>query len=210
MRPFSPFKLHRYPSYASALYWRVHEAWLLRRLRRAGITIGEPVSFLGSPIVSLAAGATISIGRNCLICSQSDKTALGVNHACVFRTIRPGAVLSIGDGVRMSGTTLCAAVRVEIGNRVVIGSNATIIDTDFHALDPEVRSSERDGDSAVCEPVRVEDDVFIGMQAMILKGVTVGHGSVVAAGAVVTKSCPPWSIIGGNPAKIIGQVDAPR
>ena len=60
-----------------------------------------------------------------------------------------------------------------------------------------------DGVNVYDQPVVIEDDVWCGANVTILKGVTIGHGSVVAAGAVVTKSCPPYSIIGGIPAKLI-------
>ena len=60
-----------------------------------------------------------------------------------------------------------------------------------------------DGVNVYDQPVVIEDDVWVGANVTILKGVTIGHGSVVAAGAVVTKSCPPYSIIGGVPAKIL-------
>ena len=60
-----------------------------------------------------------------------------------------------------------------------------------------------DGVNVYDQPVVIEDDVWVGANVTILKGVTIGHGSVVAAGAVVTKSCPPYSIIGGVPAKLI-------
>ena len=60
-----------------------------------------------------------------------------------------------------------------------------------------------DGVNVYDQPVVIEDDVWVGANVTILKGVTIGHGSVVAAGAVVTKSCPPYSIIGGVPAKVL-------
>ena len=192
--------------YTSVLLFWVSQISIHFFLRRMGVNLQRSTVFLGDPIVSLSEGSHFSIGANCLICSKSEMTALGVNHPCVFRTLRPEATLSIGEGVRMSGVSICAGVRVEIGDHVVIGANAVIVDTDFHSLDPLLRNSERDEDGAECAPVCIDEDVFIGMNAIILKGVTIGRGSVIAAGAVVTKSCPPFSIMGGNPAIVIGPV----
>ena len=206
MRWQSFFCLFRYPLYLQHLCWRWQQGRIVRHLNRLGVKIGAATSFLGAPIVSMERGSRITISGQCLICSQSERTVLGVNHVCVLRTLRPQAVLLIGHGVRMSGTTICAAQRVEIGDHVVIGANVTIVDTDFHAMDPAVRSSEADADAAAYDSVCIENDVFIGMHAIILKGVRLGRGSVVAAGAVVTRGCPPYSIVGGNPARLIGQV----
>jgi acetyltransferase-like isoleucine patch superfamily enzyme len=55
-------------------------------------------------------------------------------------------------------------------------------------------------------PIIIEDDAWIGFNSIILKGVTIGKGSIVGAGSVVTKSVPPWTIVGGNPAKIIREI----
>jgi len=78
-----------------------------------------------------------------------------------------------------------------------------IIDTDFHALDPAERA--RGAPSQLPRSVRIEDDVFVGTQALILKGVTIGRGAVVGAGSVVTKDVPPFTIVGGNPAQELGK-----
>lgn len=86
---------------------------------------------------------------------------------------------------------------IEIGNRVSISANVIIltVDHDIYSVDCKGRAA----------PVVIEDYVFIGTKAMILKGVTIGKGAVVSAGAVVTKSIPPYEIWGGVPAKKIGE-----
>ena len=72
-----------------------------------------------------------------------------------------------------------------------------------YIADVTVEEKFVDGVNVHDQPVVIEDDVWVGANVTILKGVTIGHGSVVAAGAVVTKSCPPYSIIGGVPAKVL-------
>lgn len=116
--------------------------------------------------------------------------------------------LSIGDGTSIpkGSTFYCTEAPLTIGRKVIFGPNPTIITGD-HRIDIigkyiiDVTTSEKlpENDEAVV----IGDDVWCGANVTILKGVTIGHGSVVAAGAVVTQSFPPYSIIGGVPAKLI-------
>lgn len=114
--------------------------------------------------------------------------------------------LSIGDGssIPKGSTFYCTGARLTIGKKVIFGPNPTIITGDHridvigkYIMDSNEKLPENDA------PVVIEDDVWCGANVTILKGVTIGRGSVVAAGAVVTKSCPPYSIIGGVPAKVL-------
>ena len=114
--------------------------------------------------------------------------------------------LSIGDDciIPKGSTFYCTEASLSIGRKVIFGPHPTIITGD-HRIDVIgkyiVDSHEKlSGNDA---PVVVEDDVWAGSNVTILKGVTIGRGSVIAAGSVVTKSCPPYSIIGGVPAKVI-------
>ena len=89
-----------------------------------------------------------------------------------------------------------------IGNNVLFAGNVTLLGKNAHTFDTPCKtiwSGER-GETA---PVTVEDDVWIGFGSIIMSGVTIGAGAVVAAGSVVTKDVPPCAIVGGNPAKII-------
>ena len=116
--------------------------------------------------------------------------------------------LSVGDGTHIpKGSTIyCTRAELSIGKKVLFGPHPTII-TGNHRIDLigkhiiDIPDSEKD--SSLDSPVIIEDGVWCGANVTILKGVTIGRGSVVAAGSVVTKSCPPYSIIGGVPAKLI-------
>lgn len=121
--------------------------------------------------------------------------------------MRAGARIVIGDGSGLSGVVICAASAIEIGARVLVGANSTIVDTDFHPLSPEARR-EHATRGAVSRPIRIGDDVFIGMHALILKGTDLGEGCVVGAGAVVAGSFPPRSIVAGNPARVVKELPA--
>jgi acetyltransferase-like isoleucine patch superfamily enzyme len=101
----------------------------------------------------------------------------------------------------MTGGTICAAERIKIGTDVTIGANCTIIDTDFHPLDPEIR--HQSPQAAPTAPITIEDDVFIGMNCIILKGVNIGRSSVIGAGSVVTRDVSSGVIVAGNPVKLV-------
>lgn len=114
--------------------------------------------------------------------------------------------LSIGDGssIPKGSTFYCTEAPLTIGRKVIFGPRPTIITGDHRTdvigkfiMDSHDKLPENDA------PVVIEDDVWTGANVTILKGVTIGRGSVIAAGAVVTKSCPPYSIIGGVPAKVL-------
>ena len=105
----------------------------------------------------------------------------------------------------MTGGTICAEESITIGDDVWVGGNCTITDTDFHPLHLEDRLARPlDGATA---PVMIEDGAFIGMQSLILKGVTIGARSVIGAGSVVTRNIPPGVIAAGNPARVIRPLD---
>jgi acetyltransferase-like isoleucine patch superfamily enzyme len=101
---------------------------------------------------------------------------------------------------RLSGTSIVSMSKVSIGSRVRMAPNVVIMDTDGHVLFP---SPEQQDALPTTRPVVVEDDVWIGYGATILKGVTLGQGCIVGAGAVVTKSVPAKSIVVGNPARVM-------
>jgi len=123
----------------------------------------------------------------------------------------------IGDYCYFTNAVLLCELEVRIGNYVVIGWNTTISDTDFHPLAP----AERIADAIACSPlgkgkprpqvlkkaVIIEDDVWIGPNATILKGVRIGQGAWIEAGSVVTRDVPPMARLLGNPAQIIGQIE---
>lgn len=116
--------------------------------------------------------------------------------------------LSVGDGTSIPKGSVfyCTEAPLTIGKKVVFGPRPTIITGDHridvigkHIIDVTIDEKLPENDL----PVVIEDGCWIGANVTILKGVTIGCGSVVAAGAVVTKSFPPYSIIGGIPAKLI-------
>lgn len=193
------------------LWYRIKRSWwnltVMPALRAAGVEIAEKVQVQGKPIISMVAGSRIRIGTRCVLCSDSDVNALGINHPVVIRTMRPGAEIVIGEDTGMSGGSICASSSIRIGKGCLIGANVTLVDTDFHATNPVNRRYNRNPDEIAVAPIVIEDNVFIGADVFVLKGVTIGKNSVIGAGSVVTRDIPENSIAAGNPAKIVRYLD---
>ena len=143
------------------------------------------------------------IGTNCLM--DGVQFAVGTEGRIV-----------IGDNCYFTNAVLLAEHELRFGDRVVIGWNATIADTDFHPLPPDLRWADAeacspDADGMLrpridCRPVVVDDDVWIGPNAVLLKGVCIGAGAFIEPGSVVTTDVAPRARVMGNPARVIGQV----
>ena len=122
------------------------------------------------------------------------------SHVPVELAALPGGKLEIGSYTFInSGVSICAQESVTIGNNCAIGNYSLIMDTDFHKVG-QLK------DKPISKPVVIEDDVWLASRVTVLKGVRIGRGAVVAAGAVVTKDVPPYTMVGGVPAKIIRQI----
>lgn len=174
---------------------------------RQGVTPAPGIDIIGPPIISVYPGSTISFGRGVCLISSSFATALGVNHPVVLRTLRESAQIILGDGVGISGGTICAAERVEIGAGTMVGANVTIADTDFHAVAVRDRSQAGHEHASIgVAPVQVGAGVFIGANSIVLKGVRIGHNSIIGAGSVVTRDVPANCIAAGNPCRVIRQL----
>jgi acetyltransferase-like isoleucine patch superfamily enzyme len=174
-------------------------------VRMIGVGTGQGCRFHGRPTIRLAPGARIALGDEVALYSRFDSNVLGLPHPTILASVAPGSAIEIGDGSGISGASIVARCAITIGKRVFIGAGACIWDSDFHPLDADLRREHptRDARSA---PVRIEDEVFIGARALILKGVTVGRRAVVGAAAVVTKDVNPGDIVAGNPARVVGRV----
>jgi len=145
---------------------------------------------------------------------EENALIIGANSTMdgVHFALGENAKMKIGDFCYFSNAVLLCELEVQIGNYVVIGWNTTISDTDFHPISP----AERIADAIACSPlgkgkprpeilrrpVIIEDDVWIGPNATILKGVRIGAGSFIEAGSLVTRDVPPCSRVLGNPAQI--------
>jgi len=170
------------------------------RLLEGRVTVG-----IGTKLT----GATLAV-RDSARCSLSIGADSNVEAALVFE--KAAAEIRIGSRTHVgSGTVLGAAQLIEIGDDVLVAFDVLITDHNSHSLSFAERSNDvrewiagrKDWSHVAMVPVRIGDKAWIGARAVVLKGVTIGDGAVVGAGSVVTKDVPPWTIVGGNPAKII-------
>lgn len=164
---------------------------------------GTPTAY-GWPVMSCVRGAQVHVGPRLTLVSHSVFSEPGVGHACVIRALCTGATIEIGADVGMSGASVCCAESIVIGNRVMLGADSVVTDTDFHTVHSVPRRYSREG--IATSAVIVEDDVFVGMRAIILKGVRIGRGAVVGANSVVTHDVPEYAIVAGSPARVVGRV----
>jgi len=139
-------------------------------------------------------------------CYAGCSFAIGENGHC-----------TIGDFTLLNGALIVAEEKIEIGSYCLVSWNVGIADSDFHPLAPAQRlidaqalapyfKSRPDRPKLKTAPVKIADNVWVGMNAVILKGVTIGENSVVAAGSVVTKSVEPNTVVAGNPAVVVRQL----
>lgn len=150
-------------------------------------------------------GSLVSVNKKPLIVNRGylelgDEVRVwsNINLSKIF--VEEGAKLIVGRNSRINGAHISASTEVRIGENVRIAPYVIIIDDDYHDV------QDHFGAQGKKSPITIEDNVWIAMSAKILKGVTVGKGSVIATSAVVTKDVPPFSIVAGVPAKVIKQI----
>lgn len=172
----------------------------LRRLKEL-LVLGENTEILG-PVEKRAPESRIIIGRDCLI-----------EGLLVTETNQ--SEIRIGNNVYVGGhTSLDCAISIIIEDDVLVSYQCIIADSDNHSVLFRIRKRDlsdwkqgkHDWSSTESAPIRIMRGAWIGARAIILKGVTIGEGAVIAAGSVVTKDVPAWTIVGGNPAKIIREL----
>lgn len=146
-------------------------------------------------------GGTVQIGRDCII-------------NCIINFDDPNGLVSIGDRSYVGSSHLVCHSGIEIGNDVIISWGVTIVDHDSHSLDWDKRKNDvlewavdlKDWSAVAIKSVVIQDKVWIGFGASILKGVTVGEGAVIGAQAVVTRDVEPYTVVAGNPARVIRHI----
>lgn len=166
-----------------------------------GIAWNSRWKIYGLPIIQRHRRSRMDFGDHLQLRSWVGANPLGANRPVVLCTWQAGAVLEVGDHFGMTGGTICAAGSISIGNRVTVGANTTIVDSDFHPADATRRRISPQGTDP--QPVTIEDEAFIGMSCVILKGVRIGKGSVIGAGSVVRRSIPAGVMASGNPARVV-------
>ena len=172
--------------------------WNIIVRKAHGIITEENVKFRGR--IYFFGNGKLKIGANTVINSGVVANPVGGNKTTFY--IINGVKVVIGENCGISNSTICAAKGITIGNRSIIGGNCCLYDTDFHSIDYRERQNKPDIGIKTA-PICIGEDVFIGANSMLLKGITIGDRSIVAAGSVVTRDIPADQLWGGNPAKKI-------
>jgi acetyltransferase-like isoleucine patch superfamily enzyme len=178
----------------------LNSLWLTEA-RMRGLKLGTGIWLNGRPYLHRQPGSLIALADGVCLNSSLRTNPLGCFQPVVLGTLRPGAEIVIGRGVGLSSTSVCAALRIHIGEGTFVGAGAMIFDNDFHSPFGEWSWGDATPDNP--KPVLIGRGVFIGTRAIILKGVTIGDRARVGAGAVVTKDVPAGRTAGGNPARIL-------
>lgn len=167
---------------------------------------------------------TVDRGITLRLDMPEDRKYLSVGSDCIvagnFVFESSDGQVKIGDHSYIGGGTFISRSSIEIGDNVTIAWGGTFYDHDSHSLDYMKRRKDvddelndiRNGRNFIAnkdwtdvnsKPIKICDDAWIGMNVIILKGVTIGEGAVVGAGSIVTKDVPAWTVVAGNPAKVV-------
>jgi len=165
------------------------------------VKYGKKLVLGGWPMIFRFPEAEIQIGENCKINSNFFSNLIGLYQRTIIVARGKGKII-LGNQVGISGTTIYARERVEIGDNSIIGANCKIFDNDFHSLDTEERINDI-FDNLVTKPVIIGKNVFVGCNSIILKGTVLGDNCIVGAGSVVHGHFEADCVIAGNPARII-------
>jgi len=184
--------------------YRVKKAYLAFRRWYTNYFVKPHFDYLGDhhtfmkPWYTQVSGPNIRMGKCATVVSEVDmRVRIGVWG------LEPGqGRIDIGDYVMISpGTRITACHEIRIGHGVMFANSAYVTDSDWHEI------YDRGARAVEVAPVIIEDNAWLGDRATVLKGVTIGRNSIVAANAVVTKDVPPNVVVAGNPAKIVKHLD---
>lgn len=190
--------ISKYLYLAKTKWWKSIYTLIFRiKLKLYGIRHGQSINSIGNTYLFKQKDSIIDIGNNCSFRSKEHSNLIGINRKCSLSTLQPKAELIIGNNCGFSGTVIGAFKSIELGNNVRCGANTLITDADWHLDDPR---------AGVPKPVIIKDNVWLGVNAVVMKGVTIGENTVIGANSVVTKSIPANVIAAGNPCKVIKQL----
>jgi len=176
-------------------------------LRMYGCEYGSNFRVCGKVYLRISKINSILIGENVTLIARFLTNTVGITNPIVLECIEGGEIV-IGNNSGLTSAVISSRQRITIGDYVKIGGNARLFDHDFHSIDYlSRREGENDKKGVRSAEIVVGNDVFIGTNAIILKGVHIGARCIIAAGSVVTiKNIPDGSIVAGNPATIVGQI----
>ncbi|PML10615.1 hypothetical protein BCT86_00095 [Vibrio breoganii] len=198
--------LKRIARYILSLRW-LYQFLNYFLLIKASVDFGQFPKIIGR--IYVKNNGIMRIGKNVTIISDKNSNVIGGSTRANFM-VENKAVLTIGDSVGISNSTIVCRDNITIENDVLIGGDCKIFDTDFHSLNVEKRlapfkSFGRD-DTVKTGSILIKKGAWLGCSCIVLKGNIIGEHSVVAAGSVVCCDIPDGEVWGGNPARFIKKI----
>ncbi len=193
------------PAAAHTITCRLADIWytFLARIKLSAYRcpVGPGLRVDGRIVVCASRRAAIVLGSHVRFISRHGANLVGLQGPVILHSIADGRI-AIGDHSGGSSVVISSRASVTIGQRVLMGGNVRIYDHDYHSVEAENRREPlRDAQHVRSRPVRIGDDVFIGTNAIILKGVSIGDRSIIGAGSVVSCTVPADEVWAGNPAR---------
>ena len=171
------------------------------------------LAFRFAAFPNLSFDKTASVGLRGIVQNRYLKNAkFNVGHgSSVHSTIvfeKEGAQLIVGKNTYVGGATISCAQKISIGNNVQIAWGVVLIDHNSHSLDyrvrrndlPDQKNGNKEWNQVSIKNIDIEDDVWIGLNSIVMKGVKIGRGAIIGAGSVVTKDVLEMTVVAGNPA----------
>jgi acetyltransferase-like isoleucine patch superfamily enzyme len=203
---------------------------ILKKIFKRNAPVNDPVD--SSRYLNMAASSVwLSGSKLDLRANRTEREYVTIGERCLikgtFTFETECGQIKIGNNVHLGGVHFICKSRIEIANDVTMAWNITLYDHDSHSTNWEYRQNDNhqcyedyfkcNGNNIVnkdwkhvnTKPIKIESKVWIGFDVLVLKGVTIGEGAVVAAKSVVTKDVPAWTLVAGNPAKIVKQLVKP-
>lgn len=185
------------PKWLFDLMMRIRDGYARRFVFPHFEEIGPHAKFIGPRHIQVF-GAGVRAGRALHVIASADAPV----RLTVWAAPEQMAEIVLGDCVLLTGgVRIMAAKSIRIGNGCMFAAGATVSDCDWHGL---YDRTDIDGDA---REVMLHDNVWIGTNAFVTKGVSIGENSVIGAGAVVTRDVPANVVVAGNPAKVVKQLD---
>jgi acetyltransferase-like isoleucine patch superfamily enzyme len=203
--------------------------YIFRLSKRFSSKLSHLVQETNTAKISCGEGTILSPAFSADLRAGADQSniVIGINSMleCKIVLERGKGKVQIGDNTYIGASQIISAELIEIGSDVLIAWGCTIVDHNSHSIEWKLRQGDvnswrkaniennisfaaqnKNWDVVEKAPIKIGDKAWIGFGSIILKGVTVGEGAIIAAGSVVTKSVEPWTIVGGNPASLIKEI----
>ncbi len=171
-------------------------------LSRKNILTCKSLKLKGWPVLQVHPAAKVRIGTNVTLNSRNYGYHAHMHSPIKIMADRANAEIEIGDNTRINGACLHAYKKIKIGKNCLIAANVQIIDSNGHELSFE-NIENRIKTTSEGRPIIIEDNVWIGLNAIVLPGITIGNGAVIGANTVVSKDVPAMSVYAGNPGSVV-------